>query len=66
MGSKRKLGLGISLMGSSNFIFLDEATSGNYATKSHLDFLIGLDPISKHKIWDLLKALKDFGITFDS
>lgn len=40
-GNKRKLCLGISLIGGSNVVFLDEPTSG-------------LDPVSRRKIWNIL------------
>jgi ABC-type multidrug transport system ATPase subunit len=45
-GMKRKLCLGISLIGDSRVIFLDEPTSG-------------LDPISRRNVWNLLKTKKE-------
>ena len=45
-GNKRKLSLGISLIGNSKIIFLDEPTSG-------------MDPVSRKNLWDTLKQIKD-------
>ncbi len=44
-GAKRKLSLGMALVGGSQLIFLDEPTSG-------------LDPVSRHSIWSILENLK--------
>ena len=44
-GAKRKLSLGMALVGGSKLIFLDEPTSG-------------LDPLSRHGIWNILENLK--------
>ncbi|NXG78191.1 ABCAA protein, partial [Baryphthengus martii] len=41
-GQKRKLSLGIALLGSPQVLFLDEPTAG-------------LDPLSRHHVWSLLK-----------
>jgi len=45
-GQKKKLNLGIALIGDPKFIFLDEPTTG-------------LDPLSRRKMWDLLKKKKN-------
>ena len=44
-GMKRKLSVAISLIGGSRVIFLDECTAG-------------MDPYSRHKVWELLQELK--------
>lgn len=44
-GAKRKLSLGMALVGGSKLIFLDEPTSG-------------LDPLSRHGIWNILENFK--------
>lgn len=44
-GAKRRLSLGMALVGGSKLIFLDEPTSG-------------LDPVSRHGIWNILENLK--------
>jgi ATP-binding cassette subfamily A (ABC1) protein 3 len=44
-GAKRKLSLGMALVGKSRVLFLDEPTSG-------------LDPVSRRAIWDILNELK--------
>ena len=41
-------------MGGSKIVFLDEPTSG--ITKNLI--LQGMDPVSRHLIWDILKTLK--------
>lgn len=45
-GNKRKLCLGISLIGRPSVVFLDEPTSG-------------VDPVSRIMIWDILKEIKE-------
>lgn len=45
-GNKRKLSLGISIIGNENLIFLDEPTSS-------------IDPVSRKEIWDILLTLKE-------
>lgn len=44
-GMKRKLSIGIAFMGDSQVVFLDECTAG-------------MDPYSRHKVWELLQRLK--------
>ncbi|KAL6627945.1 P-loop containing nucleoside triphosphate hydrolase protein [Neocallimastix californiae] len=44
-GQKRKLCIGIAILGNPKYIFLDEPTTG-------------LDPVSRRKIWHLLSDLK--------
>ncbi|XP_004593011.2 ATP-binding cassette sub-family A member 9 [Ochotona princeps] len=44
-GQKRKLTLGIALLGDPEILLLDEPTAG-------------LDPLSRHRVWDLLKERK--------
>lgn len=44
-GNKRKLSLGIGLMGNSKVLFLDEPTSG-------------LDPVARSNLWTILKEIK--------
>lgn len=44
-GFKRKLSLGMSLMGDSQVIYLDEPTSG-------------LDPVSRQSIWAILENIR--------
>jgi len=44
-GNKRKLSLGMALIGGSKVIFLDEPSSG-------------LDPVSRRMIWDILEKVK--------
>lgn len=46
-GQKRKLSLGISLIGSSRFVLCDEPTSG-------------MDPHSRRAIWELLRQSKQY------
>eukprot|EP01105_Mastigella_eilhardi_P023001 TRINITY_DN5750_c0_g1_i2.p1 TRINITY_DN5750_c0_g1~~TRINITY_DN5750_c0_g1_i2.p1 ORF type:complete len:1644 (-),score=438.19 TRINITY_DN5750_c0_g1_i2:58-4989(-) len=45
-GMKRKLSLAIALIGDSKVVFLDEPSSG-------------VDPLSRHKLWTLLKQSKE-------
>ena len=49
-GNKRKLNLGMSIIGDSQIIFMDEPTSG-------------LDPTSRRSIWDILRNLREEGKT---
>ncbi|KAG1685096.1 ATP-binding cassette sub-family A member 3 [Nymphon striatum] len=49
-GNKRKLSIGISMIGLPPLIFLDEPTSG-------------IDPVARRQIWDLLTAIKASGIS---
>ncbi|XP_030361986.1 ATP-binding cassette sub-family A member 10-like isoform X2 [Strigops habroptila] len=44
-GQKRKLSIGIAMLGTPQVLFLDEPTAG-------------LDPLSRHKVWSLLKELR--------
>ena len=44
-GQKRRVSIGIALIGDSKLIILDEPTSA-------------MDPLGKHQIWDLLKGMK--------
>lgn len=44
-GNKRKLSLGMALIGKSKIIFLDEPTSG-------------MDPVTRRAIWDILMEMK--------
>ncbi|NXS90686.1 ABCAA protein, partial [Jacana jacana] len=44
-GQKRKLSIGIAMLGTPQFLFLDEPTAG-------------LDPLSRHQVWSLLKELR--------
>ncbi|OUM62237.1 hypothetical protein PIROE2DRAFT_44521, partial [Piromyces sp. E2] len=50
-GQKRKLCIGIALIGNPKYMFLDEPTTS-------------LDPLSRRKIWDLLIKLKKNRIIF--
>jgi ABC-type multidrug transport system ATPase subunit len=43
-GMKRRLSLGISLVGNPSIVFLDEPTTG-------------LDPENKRQIWDILSSI---------
>lgn len=45
-GNKRKLNFGISIIGSPLITFLDEPTSG-------------VDPVSRRKLWNVIKNIKD-------
>ena len=47
-GNKRKLSLGMAVIGGSKVIFLDEPTSG-------------MDPVSRKTIWEILLKLKQEG-----
>lgn len=49
-GMKRKLDIAMSLIGHPKVIFLDEPTTG-------------LDPQSRHNMWDLIKTLRASGVT---
>ena len=50
-GQKRKLCIGLALIGNPKFVFLDEPTTG-------------LDPLSRRKIWNLLLKLKKDRVIF--
>jgi ABC-type multidrug transport system ATPase subunit len=50
-GQKKKLNVGIALMGNPKYVFLDEPSSG-------------LDPLSRRKMWDLLKENKEGKVIF--
>ncbi|ORX53392.1 hypothetical protein BCR36DRAFT_403608 [Piromyces finnis] len=50
-GQKKKLNIAIALIGNPKYIFLDEPTTG-------------LDPLSRRKIWDLLKEKKNGRVIF--
>ncbi|XP_053563269.1 ABC-type organic anion transporter ABCA8 [Bombina bombina] len=52
-GQRRKLTLGISLLGNPQILLLDEPTAG-------------MDPCSRHHIWTLLKNRKTDGVTLFS
>ena len=49
-GNKRKLCVGVALMGGSHFILLDEATTG-------------VDPWARRQIWNVLSAMRYSGRT---
>ncbi|WP_405163077.1 ATP-binding cassette domain-containing protein [Nocardia sp. NBC_01499] len=49
-GMKRRLDLAMSLMGKPSIIFLDEPTTG-------------LDPRSRHTLWQIIRELVDDGVT---
>ncbi|KAH9493237.1 ATP-binding cassette sub- A member 3 [Bulinus truncatus] len=49
-GNKRKLSVGISIIGNPKFIMLDEPTAG-------------MDPIARRKLWDVLHLLRNSGKT---
>lgn len=49
-GEKRRLDLACALVGNPQILFLDEPTTG-------------LDPESRRHVWDLLRSLKDTGVT---
>ncbi|ORX80541.1 P-loop containing nucleoside triphosphate hydrolase protein [Anaeromyces robustus] len=51
VSEKRKLCVGIALLGNPKYIFLDEPTTG-------------LDPVSRKKIWKILNAIKRDNIIF--
>ena len=48
------------MLGETKIIFLDEPTSSN-----HLEYIImiGIDPLSRRQIWDIINALKREGKT---
>jgi len=50
-GQKKKLNIVIALMGNPKYVFLDEPTTG-------------LDPLSRRKVWDLLKEKKNGKVIF--
>jgi len=50
-GQKRKLCIGLALIGNPKYVFLDEPTTG-------------LDPLSRRKIWNLLLKVKKNRVTF--
>lgn len=50
-GQKRKLCIGLAIIGNPKYIFLDEPTTG-------------LDPLSRRKIWDLLLSKKKNRVIF--
>jgi len=50
-GQKRKLCIGLAIIGDPKYIFLDEPTTG-------------LDPLSRRKIWDLLLKKKEGRVIF--
>ncbi|OUM66095.1 hypothetical protein PIROE2DRAFT_41098, partial [Piromyces sp. E2] len=52
-GQKRKLCIGLALMGNPKYVFLDEPTTG-------------LDPLSRRKIWSLLQEKKKGRVIFIS
>ncbi|KAH9493243.1 ATP-binding cassette sub- A member 3 [Bulinus truncatus] len=49
-GNKRKLSVGISIIGNPEFIMLDEPTAG-------------MDPIARRKLWDVLRLIRTSGRT---
>ncbi|KAH9491465.1 ATP-binding cassette sub- A member 3 [Bulinus truncatus] len=49
-GNKRKLSVGISIIGDPDFIMLDEPTAG-------------MDPIARRKLWDVLHLIRTSGRT---
>jgi ABC-2 type transport system ATP-binding protein len=49
-GQKRRLSLALALVGSPDLVFLDEPTAG-------------LDPQARRAAWDIVRALKDAGVT---
>jgi len=49
-GTKRKLSLGLAVLGDVSIVFLDEPTSG-------------MDPDTRRTVWDLIKELKNEGKT---
>ncbi|OUM58158.1 hypothetical protein PIROE2DRAFT_33470, partial [Piromyces sp. E2] len=50
-GQKRKLCIGLALIGNPKYVFLDEPTTG-------------LDPLSRRKIWNLLLKIKKDRVIF--
>ena len=59
-GNKRKLSLAMALMGDSKVIFLDEPTSGNnfYYNLITLLTLLGMDPVTRRTIWEILEIIR--------
>ncbi|ESN90020.1 hypothetical protein HELRODRAFT_194721 [Helobdella robusta] len=49
-GNKRKLGVGIALIGNPPIVFLDEPTTG-------------MDPVARKKLWNVLAAVRQHGTT---
>ena len=63
-GNKRKLSLGMAIIGGVRFIFLDEPTSGNVLLSIYkLIYQLGMDPNSRRVIWDIIRNLKNEGKT---
>ncbi|KAG9125960.1 hypothetical protein FRC07_005437, partial [Ceratobasidium sp. 392] len=60
-GQKRRLQLAIGLVGGSQLVLIDEATSGTYndfAHASSVNFQTGVDPISRRAIWRALVSAR--------
>jgi len=49
-GQKRKVGIACALVGNPEIIFLDEPT-------------LGLDPLARRNLWEIIKDLRKNGIT---
>lgn len=49
-GQKRRIDLGLALVGNPEFIFMDEPTTG-------------FDPEARHQAWDTIRGLRDLGAT---
>ena len=49
-GQKRRIDLGLALVGNPEFIFMDEPTTG-------------FDPEARHQAWDTIRGLRDLGTT---
>ena len=56
--SKRILSISIALLNNPKIIILDEPTSGIKYNISFLRLVLGLDPLSRRKFWDIIKDLK--------